>query len=251
HAHNQGNFPRNRFATRTRRARRRNVDDACVTACALLRLGHRVEHGQPEMTGAAFAWRCAADHFGAVSDRLLGMEGAVLAGEALADDLGVLVDEDGHRGCCASTARQGRCVNCTGEAAAQPPIRHRPTRFPNPALSFTAFTIFCAASSRSWAEVTLRLDFAMISLPNSTFVPSSRTTSGTRKPTSFTAATTPSAITSHFIMPPKMLTRMPCTLGSAVMILKAAATFSLLAPPPTSKKFAGASPANTLIFLDP
>ena len=28
--------------------------------------------------------------------RLLGMEGAVLAGEALADDLGVLVDEDGH-----------------------------------------------------------------------------------------------------------------------------------------------------------
>ena len=58
----------------------------------------------------------------------------------------------------------------------------------------------------------------------------------------FTAATTPSAITSHFMMPPKMLTRMPFTLGSAVMILKAAATFSLLAPPPTSRKFAGAWP---------
>ena len=48
------------------------------------------------MRRAAFAGRDAADHLGAVGDRLLGMEGAVLAGEALADDLGVLVDEDGH-----------------------------------------------------------------------------------------------------------------------------------------------------------
>ena len=45
---------------------------------------------------AAFAGRGAADHLGAVGDRLLGMEGAVLAGEALADDLGRGVDEDGH-----------------------------------------------------------------------------------------------------------------------------------------------------------
>ena len=43
----------------------------------------------------------------------------------------------------------------------------------------TAFTIFCAASSRSSAEVTFKFDFAMISLPFSTLVPSSRTTSGT------------------------------------------------------------------------
>ena len=93
---------------------------------------------------AAFARRRAADHLGAVVDRGLRMEGAVLAGEALADDLGVLVDQDGHQ--------------------AEP---------------FTAFTIFCAASSRSSAEVTLRFDLAMISLPFSTLVPSSRTTSGT------------------------------------------------------------------------
>src|SRR5579864_8345058 len=58
----------------------------------------------------------------------------------------------------------------------------------------------------------------------------------------FTAATTPSAMTSHFMMPPKILTSMPFTLGSAVMILNAAATFSALAPPPTSRKFAGAMP---------
>src|SRR5581483_10909692 len=49
------------------------------------------------MRAAAFAGRGAADHLGAVLDGLLGMEGAVLAGEALADDLRVLVDEDGHQ----------------------------------------------------------------------------------------------------------------------------------------------------------
>src|SRR6185437_7437277 len=53
-------------------------------------------------------------------------------------------------------------------------------------------------------------------------VPSSRTTSGTSRPTSFTASITPSAMISQRMMPPKMLTRMPLTLGSAVMILNAA-----------------------------
>src|SRR6185369_9199393 len=141
------------------------------------------------MRRTAFARRSAADHFGAVLDRLLGMEGAVLAGEALADDLGVLVDEDGHH-----------------------------------AAPLIALTIFCAASSRSSADVTLSFDSAMIFLPRSTLVPSSRTTSGTLRPDSFTAATTPSAITSQRMMLPKMLTRMPFTLGSEVMILNAAAT---------------------------
>ena len=45
---------------------------------------------------------------------------------------------------------------------------------------------------------------------------------GTVRRTSLVAATTPSAITSHFMMPPKMLTRMALTRSSAVMILKAA-----------------------------
>ena len=39
----------------------------------------------------------AADHLGAViGQRLLGMERAGLAGQALHEDLGVLVDENGH-----------------------------------------------------------------------------------------------------------------------------------------------------------
>src|SRR5918995_1738739 len=159
------------------------------------------------MRRAAFARRHAADHLGAVGNRLLGVKRAVLAGEALADDLGILVDEDGHH-----------------------------------AAFFTAATIFCAASSRSSADVTLSFDSAMIFFPSSTLVPSSRTTSGTLRPTSLTAATTPSAITSQRMMPPKMLTRMPFTFGSAVMILNAAVTRSLVAEPPTSRKLAGLSP---------
>src|SRR4029077_15168175 len=206
-AHDQRNLRRDRLGDGIGRAGRRHIDHAGIGAGLLARFGNGVEHRQIEMGRAAFAGRHAADHFGAVGDRLLGMKGAVLAGEALADDLGVVAEEDGHY-----------------------------------AASFTALTIFCAASSRSSAEVTLRLDLAMMSLPSSTLVPSSRTTSGTRKPTSFTAATTPSAMTSHFMMPPKMLTRMPFTLWSDVMILNAAATLSFVALPPTSKKFAGAMP---------
>ena len=38
-----------------------------------------------------------------------------------------------------------------------------------------------------------------------------RTTSGTDRLTALQAATTPSAMVSHFMMPPKMLTRMPFT----------------------------------------
>src|SRR4029077_3571495 len=197
-----------RFGDRVGGAGGRHIDDAGVAPGRFLGFDDGVEHRQVEMLAAAFARRRAADHLGAVGDRLLGMERAVLASEALADDAGVLVDEDGHQ-------------------AFAP---------------FSAFTIFCAASSRSSAAVTLRLDLERISLPSFTLVPSSRTTSGTRKPTSRTASTTPAAITSHFMMPPKMLTRIPFTLGSEVMILNAAATLSLLALPPTSRKFAGDSP---------
>src|SRR6185312_7201567 len=105
-----------------------------------------------------------------------------------------------------------------------------------------AATIFWAASSRSSAGMTSSLLCARMALPSLTRVPSRRTTSGTSSPTSFTAAMTPSAITSQRMMPPKMLTRMPFTFGSAVMILKAAVTFFSSAPPPTSRKLAGCSP---------
>src|SRR5215469_16354544 len=159
------------------------------------------------MCRAAFAGRGAADHFRPIGDGLLRVEGALVAGEALADDARVLVDEDGH--------------------------------YFEP---FTALTTFSAASARLSAEVMARPDSARIFLPNSTFVPSRRTTSGTESEISRAAATMPSAMMSHFMMPPKMLTRMPFTWGSRTMILKAAVTFSFEAPPPTSRKLAGSLP---------
>ena len=44
------------------------------------------------------------------------------------------------------------------------------------------------------------------------------------------------------MMPPKMLTKMPFTFGLDRIILKALVTCSLVAPPPTSRKFAGLPP---------
>eukprot|EP00980_Cylindrotheca_fusiformis_P023562 scaffold10613_cov77-Cylindrotheca_fusiformis.AAC.1 len=46
-------------------------------------------------------------------------------------------------------------------------------------------------------------------------------------------------MTSQRIVPPKILTRIALTCGSAVMISNAAAICSVVADPPTSKKFAG------------
>ena len=48
------------------------------------------------MGQAALAGRRAPDHPGPVGDGLFGMEGPVLAGKALAKDLGAAIDQDGH-----------------------------------------------------------------------------------------------------------------------------------------------------------
>jgi hypothetical protein len=55
-----------------------------------------VEHRQAEMGAPALAGRDAADDVGAVIQHLLGVEGALVAGDALDDDRGGLVDEDAH-----------------------------------------------------------------------------------------------------------------------------------------------------------
>src|SRR5690606_36123668 len=287
-----------------RRPGRRHIDNRGRGAGPFLASGHRGEDRQIDLLAADIAmpglsalFRVdAADHPGAViGQRLLRVEGACLAGQALDEDLGVLVNENGHAASAPVSVsvlgkvRQygqgrkpgfGQCPACPaagpgGPFAGRPRSvlrrmacrRHcNPFTMPvidhwRPALHdrlqqatrpacwfmvgpqpFIAATMFLAASSRSSAGMTFRPLSRRIFLPNSTLVPSGRTTRGTLRPTSFTAATTPSAITSHFMMPPKMLTRMPLTAGSAVMILKAAVTFSFDAPPPTSRKFAGSAP---------
>ena len=62
-------------------------------------------------------------------------------------------------------------------------------------------------------------------LPSSSLVPFMRTTSGTVSLTSRAAVITPLAITSHFMMPPKILTRIAFRFGFFSMILTAWANF--------------------------
>src|SRR4029079_3889533 len=195
---------------------RRHINRARVDSGGRHCLFDGVEHRKAEMRRSAFARRHAADHLGAIGDGLLGIERALRASEALADDARVLVDEDGH-----GTIR----LPCKFQAAA-----------------FTAATAFLAASSRSSAGMMARPESRNNALPRSTLVPSSLTTSGTVMCISRAAAMMPSAMVSQRMMPPKMLTSTPFTCGSDRMILNASVTRSLVAPPPTSRKFAGSPP---------
>src|SRR5690606_27502241 len=114
---------------------------------------------------------------------------------------------------------------------------------------FRAATTFCAASAMLSAEMIGRPDSRRICFPRSSLVPFMRTTSGTESFTSRAAATTPAAMVSHFMMPPKMLTRIAFTFGFESMILNAAVTFSVVAPPPTSRKFAGEPPKSLIVSM--
>lgn len=112
--------------------------------------------------------------------------------------------------------------------------------------------IFWAASVRSVAVSNVGISFlafASSSLARSTFVPSTRTTSGIENPTSFAAAMIAFAMVSHLAMPPKMLTRMPFTFLSSRMILKASVTASSVADPPMSRKFAGSWPCSLMMSI--
>ncbi len=112
--------------------------------------------GRPMCSRAALAGRHAADELGAVVERLLGMERALLAGEALRDDFRVLVDD----------------VRITLDAW-------------DSSLRLGAWrlaTAFCAASLRSSAGVIARPEFASSSRPFSTLVPCRRTTTGIFRP---------------------------------------------------------------------
>lgn len=78
---------------------------------------------------ACLAGRNATNHLGAVLDRLLAVEGALLASEALADDLGVLVD---HHVRLSGVARCGRngaahghgCLGALGAHGARGTAQH-------------------------------------------------------------------------------------------------------------------------------
>ena len=109
-----------------------------------------------------------------------GMELAGLAGDALGDDLGVFVDQNGH------------------------PMLLGFDRGDDLGGGFWPW-------NRS--EMIGRPESLRFSCPDPSLVPFMRTTSGTERPFRLAAATTPVAMVSQRMMPPKMLTRMPLTLG--------------------------------------
>src|ERR1700722_6776083 len=184
-----------------------NEDAARVGTCRLYGLSHGIEDGDLALELLPAATRGdAGHHLRAILEHLFGVKPARASGDALYQETRVLPNEDAH---------------------VAPPTAATTLRAPS------------AMVPAAWIASPLSL---RIFRPSSTLVPSRRTTSGTFKPSSFAAATTPLAMTSHFMMPPKMLTKMARTLGLFKIILKALVTCSWLAPPPTSRKFAGATP---------
>ncbi|SPO56510.1 exported protein of unknown function [Pseudomonas sp. JV551A1] len=95
-AHDQLDAAEGSFQDRVLAERSRNVDDRSVSAGSFHSFFHGVEHWQAQVGGATLAWGYAADHLGAVGDGLFGVESTLRAGEALADDFGVFIDQDAH-----------------------------------------------------------------------------------------------------------------------------------------------------------
>src|SRR6267143_1680577 len=186
-----------------------NVDHGDRRAGGLFRIFHRtVDRNAIEILArlpGIDAGDIAIPAVGVVAPRPR-VELAGLAGDALRHHPRVLVDQDAHF------------------------------------FAFAAATTFCAASAMFFAEMIGRPESARIFFPSSTRLPSRRTTSGTFRLTAFEAFTSAVAMTSQRMMPPKMLTRIALSDGLRSMILNASVTFSVVAPPPTSRKFAGLPP---------
>ena len=83
----------------------------------------------------------------------------------------------------------------------------------------------------------------------SIFVPCNLATIGVLRFILSTTLINPWAIASHRTIPPKIFTKMAVTLGSDVMRSKACLIACGVAPPPTSRKFAGAPPLSFMISI--
>ncbi len=147
-ADHQRNLRGNGFQHGIRGAHRRHIDDADLGTGSLHRLVHAIENRQVKMFAAALARRHAGHQAGAIGNSALAMKGALGAGNALANHLGIAVDEYGH-------------LSVQARAAA---------------------TAFSAASRRLSAGVNWTPMSRRVFLPRSRLVPSKRTTSGTLRP---------------------------------------------------------------------
>src|SRR5262249_44128469 len=150
-AHDQLDARVHRLEYRVRGTGGRYVDHARRRAGLAYRVAHGVEHRQSQMFLSAASRSDAADEFRAVGERLLGVEGPRLAGEPLAVDAGMAVDQTAH------------------------------------AFALAGATPLRAASVRSSAGVIARPLPASMVRAWSALVPSSRAPTGTLTPTFFTA----------------------------------------------------------------
>src|SRR6185436_3103320 len=212
-AHDELDTGIRRFEDGIRSAGRRHIDHAGRRAGLARRFLHRIEDGLPNVRFAAAPGCDAAHDLRAVREALFGVIGALLARESLAQDARVPIDQDAHF-----------------------------LPFALPAMATTVR----AASVRSAAAVMVSPLPASISRAFGAFVPSSRTTTGTCTPTFLTAVMMPSAMMSQRTMPPKMFTRIARTFLFDRMSSNATVTRSAVAPPPTSRKFAGAPPCSLM-----
>src|SRR5207245_1419090 len=170
-----------------------------------------IEHRPLEVPGAALPRGHPAHHVRAVGDHLLRVERPLVPREPLDDDGGLLVEQDAH-------------------AEPAPPAGRAATTRSAASASVSAVMMGSPLSCR-------------MRRPSSTFVPASRTTSGTGTRTSRTACTTPWATQSQRLMPANTFTRIARTFWSESTRRNAAATRSGDAPPPMSRKSAGSPPA--------
>src|SRR5690606_7781076 len=72
--------------------RSRNVDHGGISTSSFHCFAHSVEYRQAQVRSATLARGNTTDHLSTVGNGLFGVEGALRAGDALADYLGVLVD---------------------------------------------------------------------------------------------------------------------------------------------------------------
>src|SRR5690606_5142212 len=101
-----------RFKHRVLAERCRHIDHRSLSACLCYCLVDGIEHRQAKVGLSTLARRHAADHLGAVGNRLFGVIGALGSGEALADNACVLVQQYTHASspaalttCCAASTR--------------------------------------------------------------------------------------------------------------------------------------------------
>ena len=202
-----------RLEDRVGRARRGDVDAGGVRARLADRLGDRVEHRHacrrravwPPLPGVtpATTWVPYGEH-------LAGVELALAAGDALDD-------------AAASRARRGcSCAGAPGRARGRHGLGRRLVEAAGGLEARLVEEL--GRPPRRWCPRSAR--------------PSARRATGWPR-----ASIRPRATSSPRVMPPKMLTRIASTFGSARISRIAAATLSARAPPPMSRKLAGSPPA--------